>query len=196
MKRVLTILIPLAAIAIAGATWWRISIDPDLPRGRSGSDVMRLAAPRFALFDQHRHMVKLDRYFSRSAILLVFFSATDDIGQNEVLMLLRERYDELEAQNIVVVGVTTLTPAALHEQTTAQGREFPFPIVSDIELDNPHPAPVHDLYGLYDAETQATSEGVFFIDQQGTVMSTIYKPVPLQDPPAAIDALIAGEPIE
>lgn len=196
MKRAFSILIPLAAIAIAGATWWRASIDDSLPRGRSGSDVMRLPAPRFELFDQHRNMVKIERYFSRSAILLVFFEPTDDITQNELLTLLSEHYDEIESRNVVVVGVTTLTPAALHQQTTDRGHELPFPVVSDIYLNNPHPAPVHELYGLYDAETQRTREGVFYIDRQGIVNSTVTTPVPLEDPQAFIASLIAGEEIE
>ncbi len=196
MKRAFPILIPLAAIVIAGATWWRASIDDALPRGRSGSDVMRLPAPRFELFDQHRNMVKIDRYFSRSAILLVFFPPTDDVTQNELLMLLSEHFDEIEARNVVVVGVTTLTPATLNQQTTARGHEFPFPLVSDIYLNNPHPAPVHEVYGLYDAETQRTREGVFYIDRQGIVNSTVTTPVPLDDPAAFITALIAGEEID
>lgn len=194
MKRVFPVLLPLALIAIAGATWWRMSIDDALPRGRSRSDVTKVPAPTFARFDQHRHLVKLERYFSRQSIVLVFFKPGTGIADNVWLNSLRENYEAIEDRGVVVVAVTTLTPAALNDQTVKQGNDYPFPLVSDIELGNPLPA-AHALYGLYDPDTQSTEEGMFFIDREGTVSATMDAPVPIEQPEQFILDLIDGKPL-
>jgi peroxiredoxin len=201
MKRAFPIILSVAAVAIAAATWWRMSIDDTLPYGRSRTDVLRLPAESFELFDQHRHLVKLERYFSRSAVLLVFFNAESGVIGNEWLDLLRRHHETIESRGVAVVAVTTqeLNPAAIHQQTEEQNNSFPFPILSDMIVDNQHDAPVHELYGLYHPETDmseaTTDEATFFISRDGTVTSTVDRPVPIEDPEAFLRDLIEGRPL-
>lgn len=147
-------------------------------------------APRFQLYDQHSQLVKFERYLGRTELLLVFFDSAEPISDNALLRRLRDVHGELETAGLQVVAVSLATPHAVRQAEQQAGEEFPFPVLTDIDMQSPIPAPVHRLWGLADDDSPATRTGVFFVDRRGTVAYQGAYPQPLDDPQEFLDKVL------
>ena len=76
-------------------------------RGRRFQPSARTAPPlAIPLADQHKHMVKLERYYGRAPIVIVFFDRDAGADKDPYLTQLRDCFDRLDADGIEVVGIS------------------------------------------------------------------------------------------
>lgn len=185
------LVLPLAALVIAGLCWWRIEVDQQRRTAAIGKNAARPVrlAPRFELYDQKSQLVKFERYLGRTRIVLIFFDGEQGADNDPWLPQLRDHFDQLKAARIQVVGVGFASPYA-NRQAAERTVPFPFPICSDIGHDRP--APAHTAWGLFDPEQQVFRTGMFLIDRSGMVETERGRPRPTDDPAKAVVELIAG----
>ena len=98
----------------------------------------------------------------------------------------------MEAAGFQVVAVSTATRYANQQAAERFGKEFPFPLLTDIDPNQPVPAPVHQLWGLFESDSRETQTGLFLIDRDGSVGWDEGGPRPMDDSETVIDELIAG----
>lgn len=190
------LILPLAALAIAALTVYRLNRGerPLAPVPKSAADLPRTApALAIPLSDQHRHPAKLERYYGRAPIVIVFFDKTTGADRDPYLTRLRACYDQVSDAGIEVVGISCATPFENQQAEARAGRTFPFPLLSDVHPQGLSPAPVHIQFGLFDVATGTTRTGVFLIDRAGRLPWHDGAPRPVRDPAAAVDALCRGE---
>ena len=131
--------------------------------------VMRQPAPVFQLYDQNSTIVNLEAYLHRHRIVIVFFNGQAGPETNETLVALRDFHQALEAENIIVLGVSTALPQEIRNNSS---RPFPFPILSDPAATAFESA--HRKWGRFIEPTSldkpaGTKSGVFLIDRAGLV---------------------------
>jgi peroxiredoxin len=194
------LIVPVAALAIAALTFYRLQRGerPLAPVPKSAADSARPAPPlSIPLSDQHRNMVKLERYYGRAPIVLVFFDKQTGAHADPYLTRLRDCFDAIQAAGTQVVGISRATPFENQQAEQRAGREFPFPLLSDVHPQGLSPAPIHIQFGLFDPTTDATRTGLFVIDRAGRIARDGERPRPVRDPDAAIEELCRGEwPLE
>lgn len=142
----------------------------------------RLLAPRFSLYDQHSQLVKFERYLGRTEILVVFVDDALPLDENPLLTRLRRDHAALQAGGLQVVAISQATPHAIRQAEQRAGAEFPFPVLTDIDMQTPVPVPVHRLWGLADDTSPAVRSGVFHVDRRGMVEYAGAYPASLGDP--------------
>lgn len=188
------VVLPFGGIVILGLVLWRErqeAIRDALPP--EARPLPRRFAPRFQANDHRSKLVKFERYLGRTRIVLVFFDGDAGADQDPVLRPLLEHHTAIEDAGIQVVAVSMATPYANRQAEQRWGQKFPFPVVTDIDPTAPYPASVHRSYGRYDEKGDRPLEGLFLIDRRGTVaMDDNGVPVPVNEPEAAVAALIAG----
>lgn len=168
--RKLEILLLIAGIAILASVIWREQQlrdwkdDPTRVVSRA-----RMLAPRFTLTDHNRKVVKLERLLGRHRVVLVFFDARLGIDQDPRTKMLLENFTKIDQTGIEIIAVGTATPFANEEAEKRLGMELPFPVLSDIDINNPAPTPAHRMYGQIDSETESPIPGLFLIDRDGSV---------------------------
>lgn len=192
-RRVLVL--PLAALIILALVVYRINRgerpSPPVPKS-AGRSVRQAPQTGILLADQHKHTVKLERYYGRAPLVLVFFDRDAGADRDPYLLRLRECYDRLEAAGIQPIGISTATRFE-NLQAEERAGTFPFPLLSDILADPPIAAPLHRQFGLYDAATGTTRTAVFLIDRAGRMPWQADHPRPVSDPESAIDSLCRGQ---
>jgi peroxiredoxin len=186
------LVLPFAAVIIAAMVLWRYHRETDKSQ-LAPIDESRQLAPRFELYDQHSQLVKFERYLGRTELLVVFFDADPPADEQHLLTRLRDDHPALEQFGLQVVAVSLATPHAVREAERRAGMDFPFPVLTDIDMQTPVPAPVHRLWGLADDASPTVQTGTFYVDRRGTVASHRGRPVPLEDPTAFIDARLAAD---
>ena len=156
------------------------------PRGQ------RQLAPRFELWDQSTppQIVKFERYLGRTRMVIVFFDGTTGADHDPWLTQLRDHHDKVQAAQVQVIGISAATPYA-NREAQKRSTEFPFPLLSDIGKDIPHPA--HTLWGRFDPSDGSLHTGVFLVDRAGMVERDSHSYKPVADPQAVVQSLCAGQ---
>jgi len=177
------------AVVIAGLCGWRMSLPP---RRASVAATARSAYPprRWELFDQHRTLVKFDRYLGRQPVLLRFFDAARPPQSDPVLAWLRDRHAEVRRHGWEVLAVSVARPADIERQERESGIEWPFPLLADLIERDPTPAPIHRRWGCIDPATEQPRPALFVIDRRGYVAyDAAGRPLPEPDPLATLARL-------
>lgn len=126
-------------------------------------------APDFALRDQHGQTVRLSDLRGRKAVLLVFYPwAFSGVCGGE-LTALQAALDDLVADDLEVLTVSTDSMYALRAFADQQG--FTFPMLSDFW---PH-GEVAEAYGVLHPEIGIALRGSFLVDRDGVVRWTVVK---------------------
>ena len=129
-------------------------------------------APDFALRDQHGQTVRLSDLRGRKAVLVVFYPwAFSGICGGE-LTALQAALDDLLADDLEVLTVSTDSMYALRAFADQQG--FTFPMLSDFW---PH-GEVAQAYGVLQPEIGIALRGSFLVDRDGVVRWTVVKGIP------------------
>ena len=166
-KRIM--ILPLSAAVIAALCGWRIMNPGGLSDPPGTQPEMRQPAPVFQLYDQNSTLVNLEAYLHRHRIVIVFFDGQAGPETNETLAALREFHGALEAENIIVLGVSTALPQEIRNNSS---QPFPFPILSDVAATSTESA--HRKWGRFIEplsldKPAGTQPGVFLIDRMGLV---------------------------
>jgi len=186
------LILPISAVIIIGMVTWRLNRDADVSLiVRTTVDERRLA-PRFELYDQHSQFVKFERYLGRTRLLVVFI-ADASADKHPLVRQLCENHDAIEDAGVQVVVVGTATPFATREAEKRRGDPFPFPVLSDVNLQTPEPTPTHRQWGLADDDPTDVQQGLFLIARDGTVAWSDSTPQPVIAPPATITKLTSGD---
>ena len=131
--------------------------------------VMR-PAPGFEALDSDGHLVRLGAWLGRHRMILVFFDGEVGADRDADLLRLRDRFAELQAKNVKVVGITTSIPQVNRAAMERAGGDFPFPLVSDVDFQSPEGTlRIHRHWGRLDSTNEKPLKGVFFIDRKGQV---------------------------
>ncbi|MDG1894506.1 MAG: redoxin domain-containing protein [Fuerstiella sp.] len=166
-KRIL--ILPLSAAVIVALCGWRV-LNPQGWSGPVGKALeIRQPAPVFQLYDQNSTIVNLEAYLHRHRIVIVFFDGQAGPETNETLVTLREFHQALQAENIIVLGVSTALPQEIRNNSS---QPFPFPILSDPAATAANSA--HRKWGCFIEppsldKPPGTEPGVFLIDRSGLV---------------------------
>ncbi|HEY0985207.1 MULTISPECIES: redoxin domain-containing protein [unclassified Schlesneria] len=152
----------------------------------AAATIMRPAAG-FDALDSDSHLVRLNSWLGRHRIIVVFFDGEAGADQDTNLLRLRDRYAELQALDVKVVGVTAAIPQENRAAMERAGGKFPFPVVSDIDPQSPEGTlRIHRRWGRLNPANDKTLPGVFLIDRRGMVAHLGPVPKPEND----IDQLI------
>lgn len=185
MDRRLLILMS-AGMLIAGLTAWRHfrpeRVLPTEDTSPTAATTTLAVPPSFQLPDQRGYFVNFDRYRTRQGVVVVFFSADKPAHEDPVLTWLREHYSTVKQANYEVLGISTQTGATIRNDAENSGIDWPFPILHDIHLRLPEPAPVHHLWSRVDSTTNTLLTGTFLIDQSGLTPHQDHIPLPLRNP--------------
>jgi peroxiredoxin len=152
--------------------------------------VMR-PAPGFEALDSEGHLVRLATWLGRHRMILVFFDGEAGADNDADLLKLRDRFAELQTQDVKVIGVTASIPQVNRAAMERAGGHFPFPLVSDVDFQSPEGTlRIHRHWGRIDPATEQPMKGIYFIDRKGQVayVGTVPKPYDSVD---AIFALLA-----
>jgi peroxiredoxin len=191
------LILPLATAVIAGLVVYRLNRgerpSPPVPKSASVRETRTAPPLAIPLADQHKHVVKLERYYGRAPIVIVFFDKDAGADKDLYLTQLRDCFDQLESYGIEVVGISRASSFENQQAEERVGKPFPFPILSDIHPEGLSPAPVSIQFGLFDVATQSTRTAVFLIDRAGQIPWDGAVPSPASDPAMVVDALCRGE---
>lgn len=164
------ILLLLAGAMLAGIVIWRQNQLQQWESDPSRTAVgLRQLAPRFTLADHNRKVVKLERLLGRHRIVLVFFDAELGVDRDPRTRILIDNFEKLDQSGIEVIAVSTATPFANGEAEKRLGSKVPFPVLTDIEINDPQPTPAHRKYGLVTEQTQELQTGIFLIERDGSI---------------------------
>lgn len=156
--------------------------------------MVRTLAPRFTLADHNRKVVKFERLLGRHRVILAFFDPELGVDRDPRTQQLIENFDAMHRAGIEIVAVSTATPYANGEAERRLGRKLPFPVVTDIDINDPAPLPTHRKFGLIDAQTGEARTGLFLIERDGSLpRQENGLPLPVQDEVAALATLASGE---
>jgi peroxiredoxin len=191
------LIVSLAALAIAGLVAYRLNRGerpvPPVPKSASVRETRTAPPLAVPLADQHKHIVKLERYYGRAPIVIVFFDKDTGADEDPYLTQLRDCFERLEADGVEVVGISRASSFENQQAEERAGEPFQFPLLSDIHPAGHSPAPVSIQFGLFDVATQSTRTAVFLIDRAGQIAWDGAHPRPVRDPGAAIDSICRGE---
>ncbi|QDU38142.1 Putative peroxiredoxin [Maioricimonas rarisocia] len=180
------LILPIAAIVIGGLVFWRLNREERSPSG--ARSVALQLAPRFELYDQSSRLVKFERYLGRTRMAVVFFDGDAGADQNALLRTLQEHHDAVEQAGVQIIGISTATPYANRAAGERAGGEFPFPLLSDVDLARP----VHRQWGMVNLQTGEPKSGLFLVDRGGRVAAQGGEFVPVSDPDSVVAELAQG----
>lgn len=156
--------------------------------------VPRQLAPRFQVADHRRHVVKFERLLGRHRVVLLFFDAKLGAEGDPMLQKLVNCFPAMKKAGIEVLAISDAPPYLNQQAEKNRGEPFPFPLLTDIDLNIPASSPVHRMYGLFDKRTQTSANGLFLIARDGTLpVNAQGVPVPVADVDTVIASLCAGE---
>lgn len=196
------LILPLAAIVIAGLVVWRLEQE-DVRRGRPRPVAVLKnlkPAPSFLLTTQDGGRAKLAAYLGRTRVVLFFTG-----GQQGALAGSAEFAAVVEAQPGIAAGgaqvvvVTPVPPQEVRQLQSRLGRPIPFPVYSDIDPQLGVPTPAHQIWGLVAQPGEPPRPGLFLIDRAGYAEfspdreGAPGKPVPAGDVGGTLRRLAAGE---
>ena len=162
--------LPAAAVVIAGLCLWRISRPPQREPIPESAETRTYPPRGWELYDQHRHVVKFDRYLGRQPVILRFAGAPENLPRDPLLLWLRDNYARVKRAGYEVLAVSTGRPVEIEASQREAGRPWPFPVLADLYERDPAPAPVHRLWGHLDPATGEAVPALFSVDRRGYVM--------------------------
>ena len=184
------IFLPIAAVIITGLCAWRMTRPP---RETQAEEANPLAyPPALELHDQQGRLVKLRGRLGRSP-LIVFFLGDTTPSESESLLWLRENHEAVESAGYEVLAVSTARPAEIRSEEERTGKTWPFPILTDIHLRSPQPAPAHHDWGRIDSKTGAALPGLFLIDRKGYIEYENGFPKSAQQPLGELRRIVSKE---
>ena len=144
----------------------------------------------FALYDSNNRLVRFQRYIGRHKIIVVFYDGQAGADKDETLLRLGREYDQIQATDTIVLGISTAIPQEnrqarqrQYERVEKQYQPFPFPLLSDVPRDpQTPPFAVHQRWGRFDETAGKALPGVFLVDRSGRVAWSRNAPLPLNDP--------------
>ncbi|MFQ5731731.1 MAG: redoxin domain-containing protein [Planctomycetaceae bacterium] len=188
-----------SALLIAAACLYKVTRTYD--RAQADGRMRRCVAPAFPapLLNQHLQPRRLKAFLGRRRILIVFYDGEKGAEADGVLVRLRDDYDRLKANRVIVLGISTATPqqnrpppkGIAFRHPNSPETPFPFDLLTDLPLRESGPKHrVHRQWGRLDSTNGRTRPGVFLIARDQTVACDGGKPVPVEDADAAIDELL------
>lgn len=193
------IVLPLAALVIAGLCAWKLSRPEVAQTIPENAGTLRRPAPPFELRDQGRVLsdgttqpsrpVRLKTYLGRHRIVLVFFDNEAGADQDPVLSALREHQDAIQKDGVIVLGISTALPQH-NRQAIQRAGEIPFPLLTDLD------GTVCSTWGVLNMRDDGAFRnrpGVFIIDRAGTVAWKGDAPLPVSNPLDHLDSLVTGD---
>ncbi len=192
------ILLLIAGAGILAVTLWRENQLREWEHDPSRKVVaIRALAPRFTLADHNRNVVKLERVLGRHRVVLVFFDAELGVDQDPRTKSLIENFEAINRAGIEIIAVGTATPFQNEEAEKRLGSELPFPVLTDIDINDPAPSPAHRKYGLFEVANKnhdgETRTGFFLIERDGTLPVTLEGiPMPVLNEEETLKILAAG----
>lgn len=192
--RLILLLVTGAGIA-ALAIWREQQLGQWRERGAPPRAVPRQLAPRFELADQHRHLVKFERFLGRQRVLLLFLDGQTPPLEDPRLKQLWDNFEQVKSAGIevVAVGSETATPFAVQSAEKELGQSLPFPLTADLNVNLPVRHPVHREWGCLDPVTEAPVRGLYVVARDGTVpVSAEGLPLPVEDEARILSEVCAG----
>ncbi len=152
--------------------------------------VMR-PAPGFEALDANNHLVRLGSWLGRHRIIVYFFDGDQGADNDVDLLRLRDRFSDLQAQDVKVVGVTVAIPQVNRAAMERAGGDFPFPLISDVDPQSAEGTlRIHRHWGRLDPVTDKPLSGAFLIDRKGQVAYVGTTPKPYDNVELIIDAIV------
>ncbi|MCA9053394.1 MAG: redoxin domain-containing protein [Planctomycetaceae bacterium] len=183
--------LPIASVLIAGLCAWRMS-RPPRPTPQVSPSTPRALPPRgWELPDHEFRLVKFDRFLGRHPVVVRFFDGSQPAEEDELLVWLRDNDDELNDAGWQTIAISTARPAEVRASEERTGKLWPFPVLTDMHLRDPAPAPVHHLWSRVNRETGELLPAVFLVDRMGYVDYENGRPKPIEHPLPTLEALIA-----
>lgn len=129
--------------------------------------------------------MRLARYLGRHEIVIVFFDEKQGAENDPVLTLLRDNHAVLKKRRIIVLGISSALP-----QVHRKAGDFPFELLTDLDLTSGASSHVREAFGLIDEESGEASNGVFQIDRAGRIAWSQGRPQPIPEPMAFAKQLV------
>jgi peroxiredoxin len=188
-RRFLAVLAIGALIAVVCVVRVAINQPQNYENQVAAATVMR-PAPTFEALDAHNHLVRLGSWLGRHRIIVVFFDGERGADTDSDLLRLRDRYAELQTQDVKVVAVTASIPQVNRAAMERAGGDFPFPLVSDVDPQSPEGTlRIHRHWGRLDTVTEKPLAGSFLIDRKGQVAYVGPIPKPYENVEKILDSL-------
>ena len=156
------LILPISAAIIVGLVAFKLTRVPQGQRIGIFEERRPAPVPTFPALDSQNKLLKIDAYFGRHEILLVFFDGDTGADHDPVLRRVRQHFDSLKRRDVKVVAISAALPQH-NRHAAARGGAFSFPLLSDPEF------LIHRQWGRYDENQQRPLTGVFVIDRAGQV---------------------------
>ncbi|MBX3442616.1 MAG: hypothetical protein KF774_09415 [Planctomyces sp.] len=190
------LVLPIAAALIAGVSLWRIEWQKthrQRPPIELPADVRTVEALKFTLNDQTGRATKLDAYLGRTRLVLLFPGEGRNLERSASLATLADIQPALAATGIQALVVTPALSSEVRSAQSRRGSPFPFPVLTDIILQDPTPLPAHRLWGRFDEDRGVPLAGLFLIGRAGETAFANGRPRPVSDIQAVFRQLAAKE---
>ena len=178
------LILPISALVIVLVCVYGYSRKKGASSQRAALPVAKRSAKllRFELYDQNNQTVRLERYLGRHPILVVFFDRRTGADCDPTLLLLREEWNRLKRENVIVLGVSTALPQDNRKRIEEQRKEEPeFDLPFLLLTDLPPECRVHRQWGRFDETVDLPLPGLFYIDRKGDVDWAGRFPKPMAD---------------
>ncbi len=149
----------------------------------------KMRAPDFTLSDQNGDTVRLED-FRGKRVALYFYPKDNTPGCTRQACAFAASYEQFQAQNIVVIGVSKDSVAS--HLKFAQKNELPFILLSDPELQAIQAYDVWQEKKLYGKVSMGVVRTTYVIDEQGIIEKVMPKVKPDTNA-AQILEYLAGE---
>ena len=184
------LILPISAVVIVLVCLYGYSRKQDASSRQAALPTAKRPAQSllFTLKDQNNKSVRLERYFGRHPILLVFFDQRTGADRDPVLLSLRKEWNRLKRENVIVLGVSTALPQDNRKRIEEKQEEnpdfdLPFPLLTDL----PPECRVHRQWGRFDEAVGLPLPGLFYIDRAGNVDWAGRFPKPVSDVEQVLD---------
>ena len=183
-------ILPIAGIVIAALCIYRVT-RPNRPVPVIENSPETALPPRgWELPDHQFRLVKFDRFLGRHPVVVYFFDGTTAVEDDELLVWLRDHAEELYDAGWRVIAISTARPAEVRASADRTGRPWPFPVLTDVHIRDPAPAPVHHLWSRVDRATGRPLPALFLVDRMGYVTYDKGRPKPAEEPLKHLEKII------
>ncbi len=187
------VLVIAAGVLVGGVTIVRLQRNkPQSYETQVAEATVLRPAPGFEALDSSNHLVRLGSWLGRHRIIVVFFDGDVGADNDANLLRLRDRFAELQAMDVKVVGVTGVIPQVNRAAMERAGGAFPFPLVSDVDPESPEGTlRIHRHWGRIGQgiDGEKTLPGIFLIDRAGRVAYVGTTPKPYDNVDQVFNAL-------
>ena len=146
-------------------------------------------APDFSLPDGDGNTINLADLRGKT-VVLYFYPRDNTPGCTKEACGFRDRYADFEANNVVILGVST-DDAKKHTKFT-QKYDLPFPLLCDTEAELSTAYGVYGLKKFMGKEFMGINRTTFVIDPEGN-LAKIYRKVKAEPHPAEVLADLVSE---